>query len=307
MRCLYEFVMVQSAFFCDSASLPGLSPQAVVHMPIARTGYQLCFEEICPGKPLLGSVSMVPWDEEIFGFPVAVYRVGTERLEASERKEFVERFRQWARQSRVSLCACMIPVKESHSFWKCYLGEAGFYIVDLSVQATLNGLQHAYLPETRAELREARLDDREAIEAIATNAFHHGRYHADPLFPRELADKRYGHWIRNALTAENAVDRVYVMGEPDSVRGFYHVTIEEGVSDLRLAAIAPSLRGTLLGFDLYVSVLHLLKELGVRRALTSISAANTSVMNVFAALGFSFSAPEMIFHWHPEALDREDR
>jgi hypothetical protein len=305
MRCLYEFVMVQSAFFCDSASLPGLSPQAVVHMPIARTGYQLCFEEICPGKPLLGSVSMVPWDEEIFGFPVAVYRVGTERLEASERKEFVERFRQWARQSRVSLCACMIPVKESHSFWKCYLGEAGFYIVDLSVQATLSGLQHARLPETRAELREARLDDREAIEAIATQAFCHGRYHADPLFPRELADKRFGHWVRNAL-AQNASDRVYVMGEPGSVQGFCHVTVEEGVSDLRLAAIAPSLRGTLLGFDLYVSVLHSLRRLGVRRVLASISMANTAVMNVFAMLGFSFSAPEMIFHWYPEALGREN-
>ncbi len=276
-------------------------------MPLARTGYQLCFDEILPGKPALGSASIVPWDTEIFGFPVAVYRVGAERLDAAAQKKFVERFCLWAKRNHISLCACAIPVNESHSSWKLYLSEAGFHVVDLSLQGTLNVLQDARLPEARSELRPARLDDRNAIEAIAEQSFRNGRYHADPLFPRELADKRYGHWVRNALAEEDAIDRVYVMGEPGDVQGFFHVTIEEGVSDLRLAATAPALRGTLLGFDLYVSVLHLLKGLGVRRVVSSISAGNTAVMNVLAELGFSFSAPEMIFHWHGEALGGKDR
>jgi GNAT superfamily N-acetyltransferase len=275
-------------------------------MPLERTGYRLCFEEICPGNPALGSVSIVPWDSEIFGFPVAVYRIGAERLEATALKEFGERFRAWARQSRVSLCACTIPVDESHSFWKCSLGDAGFDIVDFSVQTTLNGLQKACLPKARSELRLARLDDRDAIEAIARQSFRNGRYHADPLFPQELADKRYCHWVRNALAAKDTIDRVYVMGKPGSVQGFFHLTEEQGVSDLRLAAVAPALRGTALGFELYVSVLHLLKGLGVRQVVSSISAANTGVMSVYAMLGFSFSAPEMIFHWHQDGFGRKD-
>ena len=274
-------------------------------MPLARTGYQLCFEEIYPGRAALGSISMVPWDAEIFGFPVAVYRTGAERLDAAERELFPSRFRSWVEQRGISLCACTIPANEAYSFWKCYLAEADFRIVDFSVQATLNGLQRARLPEARTELREAQPSDADAIEAIATQAFRYGRYHADPLFPRELADRRYGHWVRNALMAQATVDRIYVMGEPGSVQGFYHVTVEEGISDLRLAAVAPALRGTLLGFDLYVSVLHLLKGLGIRRVVTSISAANTAVMNVYATLGFSFSTPEMIFHWRRGALGRE--
>jgi RimJ/RimL family protein N-acetyltransferase len=271
-------------------------------MPLERTGYQLYFEEICAGNPTLGSVSIVPWDSEIFGFPVAVYRTGAERLEAAAQREFVQRFRAWAKQKGISLCACILPVNESHSFWKPFLGEAGFYIVDFSVQTTLSGLQEASLPESRLELRAARLDDHEAIEAIATQSFRNGRYHSDPLFPRELADKRYCQWVKNALQTKDTVDRVYVIGAPGSVRGFIHLTEEERVSDIRLAAVAPALKGTALGFYLYVAGLHLLKGLGVRRVVTSVSTANTPVVNVFATLGFSFSAPEMIFHWHAEAL-----
>ena len=276
-------------------------------MPLTRTGYQLSFEEICSGKPTLGYISMVPWDTELFGFRVAVYRVGAERLDSGERQEFVERFQLWSGENQISLCSCTIPANELYSHWKCYLGDAGFQIVDFSLQATLNGLQKANLPKARTELREAQLDDHGTIEAIAAQSFRNGRYHADPIFPLELADKRYSNWVRKALASKNGIDHVYVMGDPGTVQGFYHVTIENGVSDLRLAAIAPNLKGTPLGFHLYVSVLHLLKRAGVRRAVTSISAANTAVMNVYAMLGFSFSAPEMIFHWRPGALRREAR
>jgi hypothetical protein len=269
-------------------------------MPLERTGYQLSFEEVCADKPHLGSAALVPWDTEIFGFPVAVYRIGSEQLNVSAQKEFVSRFRQWAKAKSVALCACMVPANESHSFWKCYLAEASFHFADFTMQTALNGLQSASLPKGRSELRVAKPGDRDGVEAIAMESFRNGRYHADPLFPRELADKRYGQWVRNALAAENTIDRVYVMGEPGSVKGFFHVTVENGVSDLRLAAIAPALRGTPIGFDLYVSVLHLLKALGVQRVVTSISAANTAVISVYAMLGFSFSAPEMVFHWHRE-------
>ena len=271
-------------------------------MPLERTGYQLHFEELLPGNPAIGSVALVPWDSEIFGFPVAVYRMRGERLDAAAQDDFLQQFCCWVRTQDVRLCACTISASESDSFAKYLLARAGFQFVDFSLQTALNGLQRAQLPKARLELRPARLDDREMIEAIAGQSFRNGRYHSDPLFPRELADKRYSQWIRNALAADNPIDRVYVMGEPGYVQGFFHVTLDEGVSDLRLAAIAPALKGTPLGFELYVSVLHLLKELGASRVVSSISAANTAVLNLYCMLGFSFSAPEMIFHWHAEAL-----
>ncbi len=143
--------------------------------------------------------------------------------------------------------------------------------------------------------------DSESIEAIAGQAFDHGRYHADPWFPNELADRRYSRWVNNALAGTNPGEYLYVMGEPGNVQGFYHLTVDESVGDLRLAAVAPELRGTMLGFDLYLAALHALKELGVRRIVSSISAMNTPVINVYSMLGFRLSEPEVVYHWHASA------
>ncbi len=270
-------------------------------MGLIRTGYEQHFEDICIGNPTLGRVCIVPWDTETFGFRVAAYQIGADQLDQNSRDELAERLASWAGQNQVSLCFCTIPA--ANRFWKCYLPEMGFGFVDFGLRASLNGLQNIHLPEARTQLRIARREDWEAVEAIAAQSFQHGRYHADPVFPVELADLRYRHWVRRALAGQNGSDRVYVMGDSGSVQGFYHVTIEGPASDLRLAAVTPELRGTLLGFDLYVSVLHLLKGLGIERIVTSISGANTPVMNVYSMLGFHFSEPEAIYHWHAEGMD----
>jgi len=265
-------------------------------MPLSLTGFVPQYERICPGNPALGSASLLPWDAEIFGFPVGSFEIGAERLDEVLEKEFSARFLAWAKRHGIRLCMCAIPA--ANSWWKLALAAAGFSFVDFALQARLNELQTARLPEPRTALRDVEAGEWEAIEAIAEHAFHFGRFHADPLFPRELADLRYRRWIRNARAALSVSNRVFAMGEPGAVQGFYHVFINGGDSDLRLAALRPDLQGTMLGFDLYVSVLHSLKGLGVRRVQTSISAGNTSVMNVYSMLGFSFSRAEAIYHWH---------
>jgi RimJ/RimL family protein N-acetyltransferase len=239
---------------------------------------------------------MVPWDSDIFGFPVAQYRIGSERIEESQLDAFRGSLLSWLNRNGVALCSCAIPAPRD--FWRGYLPHAGFQFVDVGLQAALKGLQGAQLPPARSKLRKAEPCDSGAIEAIAEGAFHHGRYHADPRFPRELADRRYRRWVANALAGTSTRDSVYVMGEPGRVLGFYHVTVEGPTSDLRLAALALELQGSGLGFDLYLAMLHVLKELGIRRVVTSISACNTAVMNVYSMLGFSFSEPEVIYHWH---------
>jgi N-acetylglutamate synthase-like GNAT family acetyltransferase len=88
------------------------------------------------------------------------------------------------------------------------------------------------------------------------------------------------------------------MGEPGQVQGFYHLTIEGQVSDLRLAAVRPDLQGSLFGVELYVAALHVLKKSGVRRVITNLSAANTPAMSILAMLDFRFAEPEAIYHWH---------
>jgi GNAT superfamily N-acetyltransferase len=265
-------------------------------MPQDRSGYTLQFEKFGTGDDSLGCAAVVPWDSELFGFPVAQYRIGSDRIAESQTGNLSECLLSWLHRNDVALCSSTVPA--GNAFWKSYLPSLGFEWVDLALRVALNGLHKTSLRPARFTLRRADPGDSDAIGAIAGQAFHHGRYHADPRFPSELADRRYRLWATNALTASNPGDLLYVIGELGNVQGFYHVALDESVADLRLAAVAPGLQGTMLGFDLYLAVLNTLKELGVRRVISTVSGTNTSVINVYAMLGFRFSEPEIVYHWH---------
>ena len=261
-----------------------------------RSGYALRFEKFDSVDDSFGCAAVIPWDSDTFGFPVAQYRIGSDRIEESQTGALSECLLSWLSRNSVALCSCTVPA--SNAFWKTYLPRLGFEWVDLGLRVALSGLNKASLRPARFTLRKAVPGDSDAIGAIAGQAFHHGRYHADPRFPSELADRRYRQWATNALTESKPGERLYVMGEPGNVQGFYHVRVDESVSDLLLAAVTPKLQGTMLGFDLYLAVLHTMKESGVRRVVSSISGMNTAVMNVYSMLGFRFSDPEVIYHWH---------
>lgn len=267
-------------------------------MALIRTGYELRFEDISPGNADFGRVCLVPWDAGLFGFAVASYRVGSPSLDDSVKAEFRDKLLSWLSANHIALCACSISA--TNLFWKQCLPELGFRFIDFGLRVSLANLQAASLPKSRVELRIAEQADWEEIEAIAATAFHHGRYHADPLFPKDLANLRYRQWIRNALGGQNAIDRVYVMGPPGQVRGFYHLTIEDKMSDLRLAAVRQELQGTAWGVELYLAALHLVKASGVQQVVTSISASNTGVMNIYAMCGFRFDQPDAVYHWRPD-------
>jgi len=243
----------------------------------------------------MGSVAIVPWDVAIFGFPVASFRPGPGDFNHDQMETFQCRFTAWMHSKNIKVCSSTLA--PTQSFWREVLPRVGFEFVDLSLQVTLP-LPNAKLPPVRCQLRPALPEDHAAIEAIAAESFSHGRYHADPLFPKHLADRRYSQWVRNTLSNPSPTDRMYVLMQGARVAGFHHVMIERDISDLRLAAVAADLKGTMLGVELYAATLHELRRQNVRRVVASISAVNHSVVNLFSMLGFRFGNPEIIYHWH---------
>jgi hypothetical protein len=90
------------------------------------------------------------------------------------------------------------------------------------------------------------------------------------------------------------------MGPPGQQLGFYHAVLADRVADLRLAAGDPRLPVG-VGVALYAETLRTLLDLGARKFLTKISAANAGVLNLYASIGFRFSHPEYVLHWHAPA------
>src|ERR1700693_3239684 len=143
-----------------------------------RSGYTLRYEKFGSVDDSFGCAAVIPWDSDIFGFPVAQYRIGSDRIEESQTGALSESLHSWLHQNDVALCSCAIPA--SNVFWKTYLPRLGFEWVDLGLRVALNGLHNASLRPARFTLRKALPSDSDAIGAIAGQAFHHGRYHADP-------------------------------------------------------------------------------------------------------------------------------
>ena len=266
----------------------------LVRMSVFRPEY----DDLSSAMPEWGKIALLPWDEEIFGFPVADFQFGPNPPQIRHLPLFINALEDFSAKKNARLMSTHAQGDDMSSIAR--LVKAGFSPVEFSLVASLSKLQSANLPTSRVVLRKAVPEDQLSLCAIAGTAFQFGRYHTDPQFPRELANARYVHWIRNALSGSNPDDQVFVLGQPDAVIGFMDVVVSDGRADFRLAAVDPARSSTSpgAGFLLYAESIRTVLELGARSAITKIASANTQVLNIYSMLGFRFSKPEIVLHWH---------
>jgi hypothetical protein len=242
-------------------------------------------------------IACLPWDEAIFGFPVADLRLSEGPPPVTNMSEVLrEALEAFCEQTKSELVSAHTDGADTAT--QAMLIAAGFLPVDFSVLAQIQPLKLESLPRRRFLMRPAEPEDHEAIFRIAESAFAFGRYHGDPRFPRFLANRRYVQWVRNALEGGNPDDHVLVLGRTNAVLGFMNVVIRDGNADLRLGAVDPGNEIGIAGFALYAEALRVVYTFGARSASAKIAAANTRVMNVCASLGCRFFSPETTLHWH---------
>ena len=265
--------------------------------PSSTTAFIAHYQALIPERPALGTIAMIPWDTDIFGFRVADYKLGEPDEVVSCADRLHAALSAAAVRESLRLVACFVSPEQTKTL--PVLTRMGFGFIELGLTATIADLQKHRLHSRQAGLRLSLKADCEAIEQIAANAFHSGRYSADPLIPPELSSRRYVFWVHDALSGRDSRDRMYVMGEPGDTRCFFHVRVEGESADLRLAAVRPDLQGGPIGFRLYQAVLQELHTQGVRHVTARLSANNTAVLNLYASLGFHFSHADVVLHWHP--------
>ncbi len=254
------------------------------------------YQPLSPEHPQWGTVAVLPWDADTFGFPVADFRPGTADVLARERQAIHEHLAAWAGELGVELVSCRVAGDDTAA--AAALQGIGFYHVETSLCVTRLARHAAPLPAARVHVRAPETADREPLLGIAERAFRHGRYHADGRFRRQLADRRYRRWLENTLDRPTPGTRVYVLGPAGRPLGFLHAELNGTAADLRLGGVDPESNPGFAGYQLYLSVLHALAAEGAARVVAQVSATNAAVLNVYAALGFRFSTPELVFHWH---------
>jgi hypothetical protein len=244
-------------------------------------------------------VAVIPWDTEIFGFPVAVWEPGESRVVGAGLETFRRRFHEWTVAHQVALVACTVSADDRS--WQALLPELGFACVEQTLRLTFR--VHSFdAPPPSRPVRLATPDDWPQVEEIAGHAFRHGRYHADPRFPSDLADRRYRRWIRSACTSTDPAGRVYVVGKPGGVKGFFQLTVKGDRAEVGIMAVAVAAQGSPAALELMTGMHLDLKAAGVRWILAKISATNVRVINLVAHFGYRFRDPEATYHWHsPQA------
>lgn len=175
---------------------------------------------------------------------------------------------------------------------KRLLHEHGFYYCDtlLATHCTPRRLKALDVP---TGVHVSRAIDADAALSICHGAFAHGRFHRDFAVSPDGADVRYDNWLRQRLDAGH----VYGLYQRDdggnnALAGF----IGYSGAALVLHAVAPGFRGRGLAKYWWYLVVKELFAAGHDSVVSSISASNMAVLNLYASLGFSVADPQDVYH-----------
>jgi hypothetical protein len=240
-------------------------------------------------------VGVLRWDSDVFGFPVAIYQPRGLSAVFENLLAIQQTLQEWASRNRVELIACSTPAEEPG--WRALLPRLGFVHVDFTFTYTMPKLQRAKFPRSYA-VRLATPADQESVEQIAEQAFNAGRYHADARFPRALANLRFRRWLSRAFAEAGPDSRIYVIGESGAVKAFTHSTVEGDRAYITIGGAVADLQGHGAGAAIFLGTVEALRDSGIRRAQSKLSASNTPMMNLAAFAGSRFSDPQDVFHWH---------
>jgi RimJ/RimL family protein N-acetyltransferase len=240
------------------------------------------------------SFHLNPWDEPFFHGKVAA--ISAIRLkDANAAVKPFERFRQWCAEQNVHLVSCKLPQDDLR---ECgFLEAQGFRFIELTLRPTRRGLGE-FRADPALTIQPADPADAAELADIASRIFQTGRLHVDPQVDSSIGDRRYAAWVTRAF--ENPGQTVLKCLMCGRIIGF--MVIEQPTPTSRLWSlfgIAPDMTGRGLGRRMWQSMMAHHHAEGVLEVSTSISSQNVAVLNLYAVLGFRFTAPSLTLHWCP--------
>lgn len=175
------------------------------------------------------------------------------------------------------------------------LQTAGFRYVETVLRLRYANLARFAPPATgRAmALREARPEDAAALIDQAAATFHYGRFAEDPVIDPAINRRRQIDWMEGLLAGKA---QILVADVGETAGAFMAYRGEDGTADLILGGTRPE--QAVLAYPFWIAVLARLKQDGIRRVETVISAANLGVLNLYARLGFQAHETLIGLHLH---------
>lgn len=236
-----------------------------------------------------------PWDARALGrptFDVVDLTLAAEGATGTDDDLFAA-FDRACREHGIGLVTARLPADRRPAIAR--LQAAGFRYVETVLRLRFANLGRFEPPATGRSiaLRHARADDAEALIAQAAETFRYGRFAEDPAIAPEVNRRRQIDWMEGILAGKADVLVADVGETPGAFMAF---RAENGVADLILGGTRPE--QAVLAHPFWSAVLMRLREQGIRRVDTVISAANVAVLNLYARLGFQVRETLVGLHLH---------
>lgn len=238
--------------------------------------------------------SLAPWDTVVFRFPVACIQSITIKCTTSAQQEWPQ-FQDWLDAHGVKLLSARLP--HDQLVESMFLEKQGFRFIEMVLHPKMTSLQSTQLA-THASTQVSRVTAEElpSIAQMAEHAFGYERYHVDPRLPHDLADLRYGNWVRNSL--QHTKQTLLKIEHHGVTAGFFIVEdITSQNAYWHLTAMNPSHKERGWATAVWTAMLAYHQTAGIEQVHTTISARNTPVLNLYSKLKFRFNPAEMTFHW----------
>lgn len=238
--------------------------------------------------------SKTPWDEVIYQIPMA--NISNIHIKNDfETTVYIKTFEEWLIQEDIKF----ISARVAHdALQKISLLEGlGFNFIEMLLHPYLDNIDKYDFKTGNLEVTEAEGSDYDSARKIALKAFTHERFYMDPHFDKKLSHERYANWVENTKSYKN--QNLLVIKNKNDVIGFFIVEQkEDGLIHWHLTAIDRDFKGRGLGYETWKAVLKYHQCRGVKKVITSITAGNSVVMNLYSKLNFRFYSPEVTFHYH---------
>lgn len=237
--------------------------------------------------------SLVPWDSDNFGFPVA--QIDRLKVQDDARPtRALQAFDAWCDDHDVRLVSCRLNHTQLRA--SMALEDVGFRFVEMVHEPHRDLGDGMPAPARAIVVEPATAADLASIEEIAYSAFATGRFLLDWRLPPELSRRRYATWVRNSF--DDPRHEVLKAQLDEALVGFFIVEHRsDGAVYWHLTAIAPDQQGKGIGSSLWLTMLERHRAEDTTAVDTTISAHNAPAINLYARLGFTFGPARMTFHW----------
>jgi len=238
----------------------------------------------------LSYITLLDWDTEFFGFPVA--QIVTDRLDQNNLDEAL----RFCREHQVKLLQFKC---DAHHRPSVLLAEANsFHMADIRItfgKRLKAADREPFLPDD-ISFRIGEEKDISVLKEIVTDLYTHSRYYVDSNFPREDVHIFYGNWIEKSVRGDFD-DCVWLLAKADLPVGCCSISYESEVAaSIGLFAVDEEFSGQGLGALLLGKVFQQLISQGVKTLSVATQGRNYLAQRLYQRVGFQTEKFEIYYH-----------